>query len=186
MKGRSTLRRRQDRLAAHEHFRREGRERRRESRDAVRPVSALRLAEPMPAGKPLVLGIRPPDIRLATGAPAGERADGSAARAARRRHRRIADFERPCRSEWCCRRRRRSGIKEGDRLPIVIDPAKIHVFRGHNGSAISRNIGARQTRAPREERSMKMHSNDSVRPRRRRRLLLAAGLGERGPRAPRT
>jgi hypothetical protein len=29
-------------------------------------------------------------------------------------------------------------IKEGDRLPIIIDPTKIYLFRGHNGSAISR------------------------------------------------
>ena len=35
------LRRRQDRLAAHEHLRREGRQRRREPRDAVRPVKPV-------------------------------------------------------------------------------------------------------------------------------------------------
>jgi multiple sugar transport system ATP-binding protein len=29
-------------------------------------------------------------------------------------------------------------IKEGDRLPIIIDPRKIYLFRGHNGSAIGR------------------------------------------------
>ena len=29
-------------------------------------------------------------------------------------------------------------IKEGDRLPIIIDPAKIYLFRGHDGSAIGR------------------------------------------------
>jgi len=29
-------------------------------------------------------------------------------------------------------------IKEGDRLPIIIDPGTIYLFRGHNGSAISR------------------------------------------------
>jgi hypothetical protein len=31
-----------------------------------------------------------------------------------------------------------SNIKEGDRLPIIIDLAKIYLFRGHSGSAISR------------------------------------------------
>ena len=29
-------------------------------------------------------------------------------------------------------------IKEGDKLPIIIDPAKIYLFRGHDGSAIGR------------------------------------------------
>ena len=100
-----------------------------------------RLAEPMAAGETLALGVRPSDVRLAKGAqgaresivqqlePLGDITVVS-----------LVSNSHPFR--MVLPEAQATSIKEGDRLPIIIDPATIYLFRGHNGSAIGRKQGA--------------------------------------------
>jgi multiple sugar transport system ATP-binding protein len=101
------------------------------------PLTPLRFAEPMAAGESLALGVRPSDMRLAKGAPASSQptvqqleplGDVTVVSLISNSH--------PFR--MVLPEAQAANIKEGDRLPIIIDPAKIYLFRGHNGSAISR------------------------------------------------
>jgi ABC-type sugar transport system ATPase subunit len=101
------------------------------------PLRPSRLAEPMPAGESLALGVRPSDMRLAQGAPASSEptvqqieplGDVTVVSLISNTH--------PFR--MVLPEAQAVNIKEGDRLPIIIDPAKIYLFRGHNGSALSR------------------------------------------------
>ena len=101
------------------------------------PLTPSRFAEPMAAGELLTLGVRPSDMRLAQGAPASSEptvqqleplGDVTVVSLMSNSH--------PFR--MVMPEAQASNIKEGDRLPIIIDPAKIYLFRGHNGSAISR------------------------------------------------
>jgi len=89
------------------------------------------------AGEPLVLGVRPADLRLAQGAspslvpsiqqlePLGDvtivslNAGGQALRIVLPENLAL-------------------GLKPGDSIPIVIDPAKLHLFRGRDGTAVRR------------------------------------------------
>jgi multiple sugar transport system ATP-binding protein len=96
-----------------------------------------RFAEPMAAGESLALGVRPSDMRLAKGAPASSEptvqqleplGDVTVVSLVSNSH--------PFR--MVLPEAQAANIKEGDHLPIIIDPAKIYLFRGHNGSAISR------------------------------------------------
>ena len=101
------------------------------------PLRPSRLAEPMDVGESLALGVRPSDMRLAQGAPASSEptvqqleplGDVTVVSLISNSH--------PFR--MVLPEAQAVNIKEGDRLPIIIDPAKIYLFRGHNGSAISR------------------------------------------------
>jgi multiple sugar transport system ATP-binding protein len=91
-------------------------------------------------GEPLVLGVRPWDLRLAQGSPAGAipsimpsvqqleplgdvtivslSANGTPLRIVLPEAQAV-------------------GMKAGDTLPIVIDPAKLHLFRKHDGSTLN-------------------------------------------------
>jgi multiple sugar transport system ATP-binding protein len=100
-------------------------------------LSPARLAELVTAGEPLSLGVRPSDIRLAKGArptseptvqqlePLGDVTIVS-----------LVSNNQPLR--MVLPEAQAVSIKEGDKLPIIIDPAKIYLFRGHDGSAIGR------------------------------------------------
>jgi multiple sugar transport system ATP-binding protein len=101
------------------------------------PLRPPRLAETMVAGESLTLGVRPSDMRLAQGAPASSEptvqqleplGDVTVVSLMSNSH--------PFR--MVLPEAQAASIKEGDRLPIIIDLAKIYLFRGHNGSAISR------------------------------------------------
>jgi multiple sugar transport system ATP-binding protein len=101
----------------------------------VLPVPAV--AGGLSAGEPLVLGVRPWDLRLAQGAmptvvpsvqqlePLGDVtivslvANGTSLRIVLPEAQAV-------------------GMKAGDTLPIVIDAAKLHLFRKHGGSALNR------------------------------------------------
>ena len=91
----------------------------------------------MAAGEALKLGVRPSDVILAKGAPASSEpmvqqleplGDVTVVSLISNSH--------PFR--MVLPEAQAVNIKEGDQLPIVIDPAKIYLFRGRNGSAISR------------------------------------------------
>jgi multiple sugar transport system ATP-binding protein len=100
-------------------------------------LSGTRLAQPIAAGELVSLGVRPSDIRLANGSaassepvvqqlePLGDITIVSL----------ISDNQ-PLR--LVVPEAQAVSIKEGDRLPIIIDPAKIYLFRGQDGSAIGR------------------------------------------------
>ena len=99
-------------------------------------LPAPSVAGGLSAGEPLVLGVRPWDLRLARGAmpsvvpsvqqlePLGDvtivslSANGAPLRMVLPEAQAV-------------------GMKAGDALPIVIDAAKLHLFRGHDGSALS-------------------------------------------------
>jgi multiple sugar transport system ATP-binding protein len=100
-------------------------------------LPAPSVAGGLSAGEPLVLGVRPSDLRLAQGAmpsvvpsvqqlePLGDvtvvslSADGTSLRIVLPEAQAV-------------------GMKAGDALPIVIDTAKLHLFRRHDGSALNR------------------------------------------------
>jgi multiple sugar transport system ATP-binding protein len=100
-------------------------------------LGPLGVAERIGAGQPLALGVRPSDVRLAHGAlatseptvqqlePLGDMTIVSM----------VAGAE-PLR--MVLPEAQAVNIKEGDKLPIVIDPTKIYLFRSHDGSAIGR------------------------------------------------
>ena len=100
-------------------------------------LGPLRIAERVGAGQPLAFGIRPCDIRLARRAPAtsapivqqleplGDMTIVSMAAGAEPLRMVLPEAQ-------------AVNIKEGDKLPIVIDPGKIYLFRSHDGSAIGR------------------------------------------------
>jgi multiple sugar transport system ATP-binding protein len=101
------------------------------------PLRPSRLAQPMAAGESLALGVRPSDMRLAQGAPASSESTvqqleplGDVTVIS------LISNSHPFR--MVLPEAQAATIKEGDRLPIIIDPAKIYLFRSHNGSAISR------------------------------------------------
>ena len=95
------------------------------------------IASGLSAGEPLVLGVRPWDLRLAHGAmpsatpsvqqlePLGDvtvvslSANGTLLRIVLPEAQAV-------------------GMKAGDALPIIIDAASLHLFRGHDGSALNR------------------------------------------------
>jgi len=101
-------------------------------------LSLARIAGRLAAGEPLSLGVRPSDIRLARGAapsseptvqqlePLGDVTIVS-----------VVSNNQPLR--MVLPEAQAVNIKEGDKLPIIIDPVKIYLFRGHNGSAIGRS-----------------------------------------------
>src|SRR5271165_5230032 len=99
----------------------------------VRP----RLVDPVSAGEPLALGVRPSDIRIAQGAPPSSELTvrqleplGDVT---------IVSLVSDSQSlRVVLPEAQAVNIREGDRLPIVIDPAKIYLFRSHDGSAIRR------------------------------------------------
>jgi multiple sugar transport system ATP-binding protein len=100
-------------------------------------LPAPSVAGGLSAGEPLVLGVRPSDLRLAQGAmpsvvpsvqqlePLGDvtvvslSANGTSLRIVLPEAQAV-------------------GMKAGDALPIVIDTAKLHLFRRHDGSALNR------------------------------------------------
>jgi ABC-type sugar transport system ATPase subunit len=101
------------------------------------PLKPSRFAEPMDAGESLALGVRPSDVRLANRAPASSEPTvqqleplGDVTVVS------LISNSQPFR--MVLPEAQAANIKEGDQLPIIIDPAKIYLFRGHNGSAISR------------------------------------------------
>jgi multiple sugar transport system ATP-binding protein len=100
-------------------------------------LSAARLAERLAAGEPLSLGVRPSDVSLARGAPPSSEPTvqqleplGDVTIVS------LVSNNQPLR--MVLPEAQAVSIKEGDRLPIIIDPAKIYLFRGHDGSAIGR------------------------------------------------
>ena len=101
-------------------------------------LSPSRLAERLAAGEPLSLGVRPSDIRLAKGAPPSSEPTvqqleplGDVTIVS------LVSNNQPLR--MVLPEAQAVRIKEGDKLPIIIDPAKIYLFRGHDGSAIGRS-----------------------------------------------
>lgn len=96
-----------------------------------------RLADPVSAGEPLALGVRPSDIRIAQGVPPSSELTV-------RQLEPLGDVtivslvldSQPLRV--VLPEAQAVNLREGDRLPIVIDPAKIYLFRSHDGSAIRR------------------------------------------------
>jgi multiple sugar transport system ATP-binding protein len=100
-------------------------------------LPAPSVAGGLSAGEPLVLGVRPSDLRLAQGAmpsvvpsvqqlePLGDvtvvslSANGTSLRIVLPEAQAV-------------------GMKAGDSLPIAIDTAKLHLFRRHDGSALNR------------------------------------------------
>jgi multiple sugar transport system ATP-binding protein len=98
-----------------------------------RPPVATSLA----AGEPVLLGVRPSDIRLANGAPPSSEPIVQQLEP-------LGDVtivsllaqNQPLR--MVMPEAQAVKLKEGDKLPIIIDPAKIYLFRGHDGSAIGR------------------------------------------------
>jgi multiple sugar transport system ATP-binding protein len=100
-------------------------------------LSPARLAERLAAGEPLSLGVRPSDVRLAKGAPPSSEPTvqqleplGDVTIVS------LVSISQPLR--MVLPEAQAVSIKEGDKLPIIIDPAKIYLFRGHEGSAIGR------------------------------------------------
>ncbi len=100
-------------------------------------LSPARLADRLAAGQPLSLGVRPSDIRLARGAPPSSEATvqqleplGDITIVS------LVSNSQPLR--MVLPEAQAVSIKEGDKLPIMIDPAKIYLFRGYDGSAIGR------------------------------------------------
>lgn len=100
-------------------------------------LSPARLADRLAAGQPLSLGVRPSDIRLARGAPPSSEATvqqleplGDITIVS------LVSNSQPLR--MVLPEAQAVSIKEGDKLPIIIDPAKIYLFRGYDGSAIGR------------------------------------------------
>ena len=96
-----------------------------------------RFAERIEAGEPLSLGLRPSDIRLARGQSASSEPTVQQLEP-------LGDItivsliagNQPLR--MVLPEAQAVNIKEGDKLPILIDPARIYLFRSHDGSAISR------------------------------------------------
>jgi multiple sugar transport system ATP-binding protein len=100
-------------------------------------LSPARFTERLSADEPLSLGVRPSDIRLAKGAPPSSEPIvqqleplGDITIVS------LVSNEQPLR--MVLPEAQAVRIKEGDKLPIIIDPAKIYLFRGHDGSAIGR------------------------------------------------
>jgi multiple sugar transport system ATP-binding protein len=100
-------------------------------------LSPARLADRLAAGEPLSLGVRPSDIRLAKGAPPSSEATvqqleplGDITIVS------LVSNSQPLR--MVLPEAQAVNIKEGDKLPIIIDPAKIYLFKGYDGSAIGR------------------------------------------------
>lgn len=100
-------------------------------------LGPARLAERLAAGEPLSLGVRPSDVRLAKGAPPSSEPTvqqleplGDVTIVS------LVSDSQPLR--MVLPEAQAVSIKEGDKLPIIIDLAKIYLFRGHEGSAIGR------------------------------------------------
>ena len=89
------------------------------------------------AGEPLVLGVRPSDLRVA-------RDDDVSVAAAVQQIEPLGDVtivsllarDQPLRI--VLPESQAIGIQPGDALPVVIDASKLHLFRGHDGSALTR------------------------------------------------
>jgi multiple sugar transport system ATP-binding protein len=100
-------------------------------------LSGPRMTERVAAGEALSLGVRPSDIRLANGSPPSSEAIVQQLEP-------LGDItivslmanNQPLR--MVLPEAQAVSIKEGDRLPIILDPAKIHLFKGRDGSAIGR------------------------------------------------
>ena len=100
-------------------------------------LSPARLWGRLAAGEPLSLGLRPSDIRLAKGAPPSSEPTvqqleplGDVTIVS------LVTNSQPLR--MVLPEAQAVSIREGDKLPIIIDPAKIYLFRSHDGSAIGR------------------------------------------------
>ncbi len=99
-------------------------------------VGRFQLVEPhkVTAGEKVVVGIRPTDIALA--------AADAGLRPAVQQLEPLGDVtvvslvEGDHHIRVLLPEAKATSIKPGDRLPISIDPAKVHVFRGHDGSAL--------------------------------------------------
>jgi len=100
-------------------------------------IATPRIAAGLTAGEALTAGIRPSDLRLAGGAPASATPTVQqleplgdvtiVSLAASGQSLRIVLPESQA-----------LGMKPGDSLPIIIDPACLHLFRGRDGAALSR------------------------------------------------
>ncbi len=100
-------------------------------------VLAPRVAGGLTAGEALVLGVRPSDLRLAQGAqasvtpavqqlePLGDVTIVSMTASGQQLRILLPESQ-------------ALGMKPGDNVPIIIDPAKLHLFRGRDGTALSR------------------------------------------------
>ena len=100
-------------------------------------VLAPRVAGGLTAGEALVLGVRPSDLRLAQGAqasvtPAVQQLEplGDVTIVS------MTASGQPLRI--LLPESQALGMKPGDNVPIIIDPAKLHLFRGRDGTALSR------------------------------------------------
>jgi multiple sugar transport system ATP-binding protein len=100
-------------------------------------LSPARLWGRLAAGELLSLGLRPSDIRLAKGAPPSSEPTvqqleplGDVTIVS------LVTNSQPLR--MVLPEAQAVSIREGDKLPIIIDPAKIYLFRSHDGSAIGR------------------------------------------------
>ncbi len=99
------------------------------------PAPAVRSV--LRAGEPLVLGVRPSDLRVA-------RDDDLSVATAVQQIEPLGDVtivsllarDQPLRI--VLPESQTIGIQPGDALPIAIDPSKFHLFRGHDGSALAR------------------------------------------------
>lgn len=104
---------------------------------ALGPLPKPALMAQLAAGEALVLGIRPADLRLAQGArpsatPQVQQIEplGDVTVVSLSTHGQSLRIVLPEASAL--------GIKPGDTVPIVIDAAKLHLFRRHDGSALNR------------------------------------------------
>jgi ABC-type sugar transport system ATPase subunit len=92
---------------------------------------------PLAAGQSVALGVRPTDIRLAQGAPASSEPTVEQLEP-------LGDVTivslvlNGQQLRMVLPEAQAVNIREGDALPIVIDPAKIYLFRSYDGSAIGR------------------------------------------------
>jgi multiple sugar transport system ATP-binding protein len=98
-----------------------------------RPPLATRVA----AGEPVSLGVRPSDVRLANGsAPSSEPVVQQLEPLGDITIVSLLANNQPLR--MVLPEAQAVKIKEGDRLPIIIDPAKVYLFSSQDGSAIGR------------------------------------------------
>ena len=102
-------------------------------------LMAPRMAGGLSAGEPLILGIRPADLRLAQAStptavpavlqlePLGDVTVVSLAMSGETLRLALPEAQ-------------AAGMKAGDGVPILIDSAKLHLFRGHDGPALNRQL----------------------------------------------
>ena len=100
-------------------------------------MAVPRFAGRLMAGEPLVLGVRPADLKLSQGAkpsvsPAVHQLEplGDVTIVTLNTGNHMLRIVLP--------ESQAVGMKPGDEVPVMIDPAKLHLFRGRDGTAISR------------------------------------------------